>query len=99
MKKVLIAAVCLAGAFSLGAQACPAGMHLTGGNGAHHKGGTCVANHAGTSHANHDAKGPKKPHTQKQPHHSKSHGPAQNHPAQQPEHPPVNGPADQAPNR
>ena len=50
MKRALIAAVCLAGAFSLSAQACPAGTRLVGGTGPHHKGGQCVSKTAAASH-------------------------------------------------
>lgn len=102
MKKVFIAAVCLAGAFSLSAQACPRGTHPEGGTGPHHKGGTCVTNNGGAPHAHHDAKAHKKPHAEKQPHHDKTRGPGRNHPSQQPKQPLANGPAapaDQTPDR
>lgn len=50
MKRALIAAACLAGAFSTGAQACPAGTHLVGGTGPHHKGGQCVSKGSAAPH-------------------------------------------------
>lgn len=96
MKRALIAAVCLTGAFSLGAQACPAGTHPVGGTGPHHKGGTCVAN-GGAAHARHDAKPAKKPHEDAKPHHGKKAHAPKSERAAQPEQPPVSGPADQAP--
>lgn len=85
MKKLLIAAVCLAGAFSLGAQACPAGTHPVGGSGAHHKGSTCVANHKTSAHTHH--KSTKKP----------AHQAQQRKDNAQPEQPPMNKTVDQTP--
>ena len=85
MKKLLIAAVCLAGAFSLGAQACPAGTHPVGGSGTHHKGSTCVANHKTSAHTHH--KSTKKP----------AHQAQQRKDNAQPEQPPMNKTVDQTP--
>lgn len=89
MKKLLIAAVCLTGAFSLSAQACPTGTHPVGGSGAHHKGGTCVANHKNSTHTHHNAKSAKKP----------SHETQQRRNNVQPEQPqpPMNKTVDQTP--
>lgn len=100
MKKILVAAVCLAGAFSLGAQACPPGTHPVGGTGPHHKGGTCVANHQKTpARPHHEAKPAKKPHAEAPQHQNKAPAPERNRTQQQPEQPPVNGPVNQAPGR
>lgn len=96
MKRALIAAVCLTGAFSLGAQACPAGTHPVGGTGPHHKGGTCAAND-GAGHARHAAKSSKKSHEGATSHHSKKARAPKSERTVKPEQPPMNGPANQAP--
>lgn len=95
MKKVLIAAACLAGAISLSAQACPPGTHPVGGTGPHHKGGSCVANN-GSAHTHHAAK-PSKKSRPESPRHQDAAPKAEHNRAPQPEQPPVNGPAEQAP--
>lgn len=99
MKKIFVAAACLAGALSLSAQACPHGTHPVGGTGPHHKGGTCVANNKAPTHQrHHDAKPAKKQRAEASQHKNAASAPKHER-KQHPKRMPADSTVDQAPGR